>query len=180
MFRNWDFERSVLAFMGLLIIVGVGFIVWQRAVYANLESHLKTSENQLAQMGDAANEILALQEEMNGDLIANGKVGAYGYIEQQEVESRIGKKFNIATPTKDPHPSEAYEDERYVLTTALPDYDFSRQEIANFLLRIEGNTTRMKTTRIRLDLSTRKNAGSDAWKPTFTITDRRPLQPSGG
>ncbi len=175
MFRNWDFERSVLAFMVLLILLGVGFIVWQRAAFTNLESNLRGSEAQLAQMGDAAAEVLALQDDLNSDTIANGKVGAFGYIEQQEIESKIGKKFNSPAPTKDPHNSEGYVDERYVLTTAQPDYDFSRQEIANFLLRIEGNTTRMKVTRIRMDLSTRRNAGADAWKPTFTITDRAAL-----
>jgi hypothetical protein len=32
----------------------------------------------------------------------------------------------------------------------------------------------MKVTSIKLDRSTRSGAGTDAWKPRFTITDRRP------
>ena len=64
---------------------------------------------------------------------------------------------------------------RFLLSVALPDYDFTRQEIAMFLLYIEGNSARMRVTRIRLDLSTRKGAGKDVWKPSLTITDRRPL-----
>ncbi len=75
----------------------------------------------------------------------------------------------------DPHLSEGFEDTRYTLTPAQADFDFTVQEIAIFLLHIEGNTTRMKATRIKLDLSTRKNAGPNMWKPTFTITDRKPL-----
>jgi len=180
MFRNWDFERGVLFLMILLILAGGVFIVWQRSIYEDLSGRIKGSEAQLAQMGDLAKEILELQSDLESDTIASGKAGAYQYVEDQEVQSKIGKKFNIAPPQKDPHPSESYEDERYVLTTALPDYDFTRQEIGTFLLRLEGNTTRMKVTRIRLDLSTRKNAGADAWKPTFTITDRHPMAVQGG
>jgi hypothetical protein len=33
----------------------------------------------------------------------------------------------------------------------------------------------MKVTNIRLDRSTRSGASSDAWKPRFTIVERRPL-----
>jgi len=53
--------------------------------------------------------------------------------------------------------------------------DFTRREIAQFLLYVEGNTTRMKVTHVTLDRSQRKGADSESWKPRFTITDRHPL-----
>jgi len=175
MFRNLDFERALLVLLVVMILGCVGFIFWQRSVADDLRSHMGTAEKQLTQIGELAAEIIRLQGEMREDSIASDKTGPLPYIEEQETSSRIGRKFSIA-PSTDPHPSEGFEDTRYVLTPAQPDFDFSRQDIARFLLQIEGNTTRMKATRIKLDLSTRRNADSDAWKPTFTITDRKPTK----
>ena len=172
--RDWDFERWVLALMAVLILVGAGFILWQNSERDTLKSRLASSEGQMRELGRLIDEIFALQEDMNADIIASGKVGPYAYIDQQMVDSRIGKKFNIGTPQEDRNPADHYVDTHFPLAPALPDYDFSRNEIANFLLYIEGNTTRMKVTRIRLELSTRRGAGSDAWKPQFTLTDRAP------
>jgi hypothetical protein len=174
MFRTWDFERVLLALLLVMIVGCLGFIAWQRSVAEDLSSHMGTAERQLTQIGELAAEIIRLQEEMRADAIASNRTGPLPYIEEQMTASRIGKKFQI-TNNVDPHPSEGFEDTRYLLAPAQPDYDFTRQEIATFLLHIEGNTTRMKATRIKLDLSTRKNAGPDMWKPTFTITDRKPI-----
>jgi hypothetical protein len=178
MFSQWDFERSVLAFMLVLILGGGGYILWQRSVADELRTGLGTSERQLTEIGELAQDVIDLQTEMANDVMASGRLGAFAYIEKQEVDSRIGKKFNIAPPTPEEYPSEGYEDTRFVLSVALPDYDFTRQEIANFLLFIEGNSARMRVTRIRLDLSPRKGAGADMWKPTLTITDRHPIATS--
>jgi hypothetical protein len=174
MFRNWDFERVLLALLVTMILACCVFIVWQRSIADDLRQHLGASESQLTEMGQLMDETLSLQEEMLGDALASEKTGPLPYIEEQMTTSRIGKKFSI-TPSTEPHNSEGYEDTRFVLTPAQADYDFSRQDIANFLLHIEGNTTRMKATRIKLDLSTRKNAPPDVWKPQFTITDRKPI-----
>jgi hypothetical protein len=175
MSKQWDFERAVLAFMFVLIVGGTGYILWQQSAAGELKRSLGAAERQLTEIGELAQDVIDLQEEMGDDVIASGRLGPFAYIEKQEVDSRIGKKFNIAPPTPEQHPSEGYEDTRFVLTVALPDYDFTRREIANFLLYIEGNSARMRVTRIRLDLSTRKGAGSDIWKPMLTITDRHPL-----
>ncbi len=174
MFGKWDFERVLLALLGVIILAGLGVMIWQRSVAEELRSQLGSSEKQLTQIGELADEIITLQEEIKSDTIASGKAGPFAYIEEQEVQSRIGKKFTI-TNTTELHTSDGYEDTRFVLAPALPDNDFSRKEIANFLLHVEGNTTRMKATRIKLDLSTRKNADPDSWKPTFTLTDRKPI-----
>ena len=176
MFKQWDFERSVLAFMLVLILAGTGYILWQRSVASDLAKGLGTAERQLTQIGELAQDVIDLQEEIGDDVIASGREGPFAYIELMEKESHIGKKFNIAPPNLEPHPSESYEDTRFELTV-VPQmgYDFTRQEIANFLLHIEGNSARMRVTRIRLDLSNRKDAGSDIWKPSLTITDRHPL-----
>jgi hypothetical protein len=175
MFRTWDFERVLLVLLLVMIIACLGFIAWQRSVAEDLRSHMGRAEQQLTQIGELAAEIIRLQEEMRADVIASDKTGPLPYIEEQLTASRIGKtKFTVSN-NPDPHPSEGFEDTRYMLAPASPEYDFTRQEIANFLLHIEGNTTRMKATRIKLDLSTRKNAGADMWKPTITLTDRKPI-----
>ena len=174
MFRNWDFERALLVLLVAMIIGCVGFIVWQRSVAEDLRTHMPTAERQLTQIGELAAEIIRLQGDMREDALASDKTGPLPYIEEQETTSRIGKKFTISN-TSDVHTSEGFEDTRYVLTPAQADYDTTLQDIANFLLHVEGNTTRMKATRIKLDLSTRRNAPSNVWKPTFTITDRKPI-----
>jgi len=174
MFGNWDFERGVLAFMLVLILSGVVFIVWQDTEADALQKRLGTAESQLKQIGELASQVFDLQADLAKDDVANEKVGPYAYIEQQEVDSRIGKRFNNQTPVTTPH-AEGYEDVAYTLNVAQQDFDFTRREIAQFLLYVEGNTTRMKVTHITLDLSQRRGADKDAWRPRFTITDRHPI-----
>ncbi len=175
MFRSWDFERGVLAFMLILILAGTGFIVWQDHLADSLQGRLGVAESQLKQIGELATQVFDLQRELADDVLANEKLGPYAYIEQQEVDSRIGKRFNNQTPVTTPHPSDGYEDVAYTLNVAQQDFDFDRREIAQFLLYVEGNTTRMKVTHITLDLSQRRGAVKDSWKPRFTITDRHPI-----
>ena len=174
MLGSWDFERGVLAFMLLLILAGVGFIVWQDTQADALQRKLGTAESQLKQIGELASQVFDLQADLAKDDVANNKVGPYAYIEQQEVDSRIGKRFNNQQPVTTPHP-EGYEDIAYTLNVAQQDFDFSREAIAKFLLYVEGNTTRMKVTHITLDRSQRRGADADSWKPRFTITDRHPI-----
>ncbi|MGQ0552378.1 MAG: hypothetical protein ACT4PU_04085 [Planctomycetota bacterium] len=181
--RSWDFERIVLLLLAVLILAGVGYTLYLNSQEETLQRQLPEAERKLKEMGDLVSEILQLKKEIKEDNIASGQVGPYQYIEQQAVESRIGKtRFNIAPPTEDKHESDGYMDMRYVLTPASSGAaaqgrnDFTRQEVANFLLYIEGNTTRMKVTRIRLDLAAKQAAGQklgdETWKPTITITDR--------
>jgi hypothetical protein len=172
---KWDFERGVLAFMGVLILGGVGFIFWQQAEASELQKKLGTAEKQLAQIGEVGNQVRELQKEIAADTVASGTTGPFEYLEKQMVSSKIGKKFNLQTPIKEPHPSEGYEDTKYTMQVAQQDFDFGRDEIANFLLYIEGNTTRMKVTHITLDVSQRKGADRDSWKPRLTVTDRQPV-----
>jgi hypothetical protein len=179
MFKGWDFERGVLAFMAVLVLAGVGFIFWQQSEASTLQQKLGSAESQLKQIGQIADQVLTLQKEIAEDVVASGKLGSFAYIERQEVDSKIGKKFNSQTPVTDAHPSDGYQDTKYTLQVAQQDFDFDRQEIAHFLLYLEGNTTRMKVTHLTLDLSTRKGADKDTWKPRITITDRQPVQKTG-
>ena len=176
---KWDFERGVLAFMGVLILGGVGFIFWQDAEAGSLQKKLGTAEKQLAQIGEVGNQVQELQKAIAEDVVASGKTGPFEYIEKQMVSSKIGKKFNNQTPVPEPHPNEGYTDTKYTLQVAQQDFDFDRSQISNFLLYIEGNTTRMKVTHITLDVSQRKGADRDSWKPRFTITDRQPIAKTG-
>jgi hypothetical protein len=178
MFGKWDFERGVLVFMALLILGGVGFIIWQDSEASALQKKLAAAEKQLTQIGEVGQQVQALQKDIGEDVLASGKIGSFDYIERQMVSSKIGKKFNQQTPVKETHASDGYEDTKFTLQVAQQDYDFDRQQIANFLLYIEGNTTRMKVTHITLDVSQRKGADRDSWKPRFTITDRQPIAKS--
>jgi hypothetical protein len=176
---KWDFERGVLTFMGVLILGGVGFIFWQDAEAGSLQKKLGNAEKQLTQIGEIGSQVQDLQKAIAEDVVASGKTGPFEYIEKQMVSSKIGKKFNNQTPVPEPHPNEGYTDTKYTLQVAQQDFDFGRDQIANFLLYIEGNTTRMKVTHITLDVSQRKGADRDSWKPRFTITDRQPIAKTG-
>ena len=174
---KWDVERSVLAGMLLLILVGLGFIWYERRVAAELADGLSGAERQLAQIGALTDEVQALQDEMNDDAVASGKLDPYAYIERQLVTVRIGKNsFNITSPHEDRHENEGYVDMSYPLTQANQGREsFTREEIGMFLLYLEGNTTRMKATRIKLDRYAKAEAEQDAWKVGLTITDRRSI-----
>jgi hypothetical protein len=177
MLGRWDVERSVLAGMLLLILVGLGFIWYERGIAEELRSGMSAAERQLAQIGVDTEEVRGLQDEMAKDSVASGKLDSYAYIEQQEVAVRIGKNsFSINAPHEDKHESEGYMDTSYPLTQPPQGRDsFTREEVGMFLLYIEGNTTRMKATRIKLDRSTKAQPADDAWKVALTITDRRPI-----
>ena len=175
MFRNWDFERGVLAVMLVLILAGVGFIFWQSSVATALQSRLGAAEARLTKIGELAQQVLDLQAEKADDVVASGKVGPFAYLDQQMTASRIGKKFNTQPPQTDTHPGQGYQDDNYTLIVAQADYDFDRRTVANFLLYLEGNTTRMKVTQLTLDLSSRRGADRDSWKPRIRVTDRHPL-----
>jgi len=175
MFRNWDFERGVLAFMALLIVAGIGFIFWQDAAAGELQQKLGTAESQLSQIGQLADQVLTLQADMAKDSVASNKIGPDAYIERQMIDSKIGKKFNRQAPVTEPHPNDGYEDVKYAYVPAQKDFIFDRHQIATWMLYIEGNTTRMKVTHITLDLAQGKNADGDTWTPRVTITDRHPV-----
>lgn len=177
MFAKWDIERSVLAGMLVLILVGLGFIFHERSQAQELASGMSAAERQLAQIGALTEEVRSLQEEMTKDSVASGKLDPYAYIERQLVETRVGKTaFSFAPQKVDRHENEGYEDTSFQLTQAPQGRDsFTREEIGMFLLYIEGNTTRMKATRIKLDRSAKAPADQDAWKAGLTITDRRPI-----
>ena len=83
---TWDVERSVLAGMLLLILVGLGFIWYERRVATELADGLSGAERQLAQIGALTDEVQGLQDEMNDDAVASGKLDPYAYIERQLVE----------------------------------------------------------------------------------------------
>ena len=160
-----------------LIIVGLGFIWYERGIAAELADSLPGAERQLAQIGALTDEVKSLQDEMTRDSLASGKLDAYTYIERQMVEVRIGKNsFNIASPHEDSHANEGYMDVSYPLTQAAQGREFfTRNEVGMFLLYVEGNTTRMKASRIKLDRYAKAQADQDAWKVGLTITDRRSI-----
>lgn len=177
MLGKWDVERAVLAGMLLLILVGLGFIWFERGEAQELSSGMSAAERQLAQIGVLYEEVRGLQDEMTKDSVASGKLDSYAYIERQLVETRVGKtSFNIAPPKDDRHEAEGFEDKIFQLSPAQQGREsFTREEIGMFLLYVEGNTTRMKATRIRLDRSPKASLEDDAWKANLTITDRRPI-----
>jgi hypothetical protein len=167
---TWTFERGVLVVASVLIAGCVGFTVWQKSVAADLEAGLRQAEADLVEIGRKAQETQYLRGELARDGLSDDK--PYAYIERQMVDSRIGKKFNISST--DGESGEGWETVHYNLAPSLSDWDFNRREIATFLLYLQGRTTRMKVTRIRLDLSTRRGAGSDDWKTVLTVSDRKP------
>jgi hypothetical protein len=167
---EWDFEKGLLAFMALLILGGVGVIFWQRGIAEDLSKKLPTAESQLAFIGKTANEIHALRLAIRDDEMAGG-MQPFDYLEAQQVASKIGKKFRISPGTEEDHGS--YTDQLWELTPTQTIMDFDRQELGTFLIHIEAKTTLMKVTRIKLDLSNRRGATSDDWKPKIQVTERR-------
>ena len=168
--RNWDFERWMLTFMAVLILGGLGFVYWMDSRADELAKRLPSAESQLSQIGAFTDEIYMLEAEKRRD----GAVekGAYAYLEEMMVKGRMGKNFQIPKPSTREHGS--YKDTLYVLSPRQGE-DYSRYYIGQFMLYVEGNTNRMKVTRLKLSKSSRKGAGPDDWRCDFTITDRSPI-----
>lgn len=167
---EWDFEKGLLAFMALLILGGVGVIFWQRGVAEDLTQKLPIAESQLAFIGKTANEIHALRLAIRDDEMAGG-MEPFNYLESQEVKSKIGKKFRISPGSKEDFGS--HWDQVWELKPTQTNLDFDRQALGTFLIHIEAKTTLMKVTRIKLDLSNRRGASTDDWKPLIEVTERR-------
>jgi hypothetical protein len=149
--------------------------LWLNAKTDTLQRGLRTSEDQLVALGRTAKETFNLREELDLDGLSNNK--PYAYIEKQMVDSRIGKKFNIQT--QDGEVGQGWSTKHYLLAPSNNEIDFDRRQVGTFLLYLQGNTTRMKVTRLRLDLSSRRGAGPDDWKATLTVTDRYPDSAEG-
>ena len=167
---DWDFEKGLLAFMAVLILAGIGVIIWQRGVADDLVRRHPISEGQLAKIGETTKEIHALRAAIQDDEMAKG-MEPFVYLEQQMVESLIGKKFRITPRT--PSKEEGYEDTVWELKPEQNSLDFERRALGVFLIHIEAKTTLMKVTRIKLDVSNRRGATSDDWKPLIEVTERR-------
>jgi len=167
---EWDFEKGLLAFMALLILAGIGVIVWQRGRAADLVAAQPRAENQLASIGATTHEVHKLRRALLDDEMAQG-MQPFDFLEKQMVETKIGKEFRMepATPTN----HDGYRDTVWELTPQGTAKDFDRNRLGTFLLHIEGKTTLMKVTRIKLDESNRRGASSDDWKPTIEVTERR-------
>lgn len=172
---NWTFERVVLVITALLIVGCLGAHLWLRGDADELRRGLPTAERQMAEMGRVAQETFYLHDELEKDGLSNS--APFAYIEEQMVGSRIGKKFKIQSQSG--AEGVGWKDNVYNITPTLQEHDFTRREIGTFLIYLEANTTRMKISRIRLDRSTRRNAGEDDWKLTMSVTERRPLASEG-
>ena len=172
---NLGFERTVLVVVWVLILAAVGGTLWMNAKADTLERGLRGAEDDLVALGRTAQETFNLREELALDGLSNNK--PYAYIEKQMVDSRIGKKFNIQT--QDGEVGQGWSTKHYMLAPSNNEIDFDRRQIGTFLLYLQGNTTRMKVTRLRLDLSSRRGATADDWKATLTVTDRYPDSAEG-
>jgi len=167
---DWDFEKGLLAFMAVLIVAGVGVIFWQRGVATDLIGRQQTAESQLARIGRTTQEIHALRSAIDDDEVAKG-LGSFEYLEQQMVESLIGKKFKISN--REGPEQDGYQDVVWELRPNQTSLDFERRALGVFLIHIEAKTTLMKVTRIKVDVSNRRGASSDDWKPIIEVTERK-------
>ena len=170
---TWDFEKGLLAFMAILVLGCLGTSLWMRSQTAELEDRQHMSEDQLARIGQRAQDIIRLKDEIRRDPVAKG-VRGFEYLESQVVESRIGGKNDFAYDgTRQPKEFDGYMDQVYGVTPQKSKQGFTRDAIGTFLLHIEGNTARMKVTRLKLDAVDKKREVVDSWKPTIEVTDRQ-------
>lgn len=167
---QWDFEKGLLVFMAVLVLGAAGVSFWKRAEAQELVSRQRASEEKLANIGRRAEQIGVLKEEIRRDPVAKG-VRAFTYLEQQMIDSRIGKKFQV-DGGRQPREFDGYTDHMYALSSKERG-GFSREAICKFLLFVEGNTSRMKVTRIKLDAAEKKTSVVQEWRPTIEVTDRQ-------
>lgn len=166
---EWDFEKGLLTAMVVLILAGVGVIVWQRSTTEELVRELRSSEDKLAWIGKRTQEIDGLTQAIFNDPVAKG-TRHLEYLEEQMVKSQIGKLFRV-TPQKSVE-HDGYIDTPIEMQPRDSQTYFDRGRLGSFLLYIERNTSRIKVTRLRLN--TPDAAGKDNWKPLIIVTERKP------
>jgi len=170
---EWDVEKGLLVVMLLLILGGAGFIVMQESRIDELTRGLPRAEDQLAHIGKRYSETTLLEREVDKDRMAQG-TRPIEYLYTQMTASGIGKRsFSIESP-KNYSPYVGYNDGDYELRATQGQRTFPREAIAKLMLFIEGETSRMRVTRILLQADRGKRAQPDHWEPRITITDREP------
>ena len=171
---QWDFEKGLLATMGVLILTGLGFTWYWSSDLDRLERSLPIAERQLADIGRWTFEVEDLDRVIAEEPFAQGIKG-FEYLENQMVASRIGKKFRIDVRNGDE--TEVYRDQVYSIRPKETRDVFTRREIATFLIFVEHQTQRMTVTKLRLDPASGRDAAIDEWKPIIEVTDRSAVKP---
>lgn len=169
---TWDFERIFLALMAVLIVAGLGTIVWMESRAGTLEGDKRQSEALLSDVGRLAQEVYELQQEKADDISL--QEGAYGYFDKMQIQSRIGSNSFKINASSNPYPSDGYEESVYNLKPERNKL-FTREQVAKFLLNVERYTTRMRVTRLRLSYND-NGSGDQVWSPDIYVTERRPLR----
>lgn len=166
---QWDFEKGLLAGTVVLILAALGLKLYWGSQTSELDKRMRTAERQLSEIGMWSREISELERAIANDPRASGTKG-FEYLEDQMVQSNIGKKFRINTREGDENAT--YIDTVYEMRPVETRQTFTREQIGRFLLFVEMNTTRMKVTELRMDLSKGRDAGPETWKPLIEVTDR--------
>lgn len=168
---TWDLEKILLAFLGALILAGLGVGFWQRSEAARLEQGLPTAERQLASIGRKFNEIELLKRDLLEDQVAGGTLRPAPYFENQMRQNRMSPSdFRI-----DPRPSQPYSGYKDTVWEFKPqdtNRDFQRQELATFMLYVERDANTIKVSRIVLEKSRRRGSGDDDWTARLEFTHR--------
>ena len=166
---QWDFEKGLLAATVVLILAALGMKWWWGSEAEDLQKKMRPAERQLAEIGMWIREINELELAIANDPRASGTQG-FEYLEDQMVQSNIGKKFRIST--RDGDENSTYKDEVYEMRPVESRQTFTREQIGRFLLHVEMYTTRMRVTELRMDLARGRDAGPESWKPLIEVTDR--------
>jgi hypothetical protein len=97
-----------------------------------------------------------------------GMPGMFTCLERCMIESRIGKRFNIAQPRSMPDDAAVFV---YELAAAKPDITFSTTKITRFLAYVErSQSVNAVVSLIHLTKATDKDSDADAWRLGLEVT----------
>jgi hypothetical protein len=168
---SWDLEKILLAFLGVLIVAGLGVGFWQRSEASRLEAGLPTAERQLAEIGRRFNEIELLKRDLQEDKVAGGNQRPAPYFEEQMRQNRMSPSDFRIDP-RPPSPGAGFVDTVWEFKPQDTNRDFQRQELATFMLYVERDANTIKVSRIVLEESRRRGSGDDDWTARIEFTHR--------
>ena len=168
---SWDLEKILLAFLGALIVAGIGVSFWQRSEAARLEQGMDLSERQLATIGKRFNEIEALKRDIKDDKVADGTLRPLAYFEEQMRRNQMSPAdFRIGP--RNSQPGDGFKDTVWEFRPQDNNRDFQRQELATFMLYVERDANTIKVSRMVLESSRRRGASPDDWTARREFTHR--------
>lgn len=175
-FAGMSFPRAVILFctLGSLVLGALVYLRSQRL--KEVQRELERVKVVVAEIQADAYRLDALQRSASSDDFS-AQSEPQSYIRGIATDDRVNMgQMDIAESEKSP--AKGIEDKTYKITPQTKSQRFTRQQIGNFLYKLESDSPRVKVTRVKLtpyEKITPGEVGKDQWNFEADLTTRTKL-----